>query len=159
MELVDTQDLKSCSHCDCEGSIPSRPTNKGKKMKNEIKIVSLSNLFEATAQEVFNHVANHLLTQMEKSRIGKTGSCVYLHENGNKCAAGSLITAEEFVKYNIKDVNNSPWCTVVGVCNLPDMHSILISQLQSVHDTSQPLEWQAKLNMVAKDNNLEIFEL
>jgi len=107
---------------------------------------------------VFNHVAKHLLNQMEKSRAEKGGSCLYLQENGNKCAAGSLITAEEFVKYNIKDVNNSPWCTVVGVCNLPDIHSILISDLQSVHDTSYPSEWQAKLNVVAKNHDLEIFE-
>ena len=27
-ELVDAQDLKSCNHCDCAGSIPAPGTNK-----------------------------------------------------------------------------------------------------------------------------------
>lgn len=62
-------------------------------------IITLKNLHEATAQQVFTQVATHLLTQKERSFvIDDRGEelCAYRGDNGLKCAAGCLISNDEY---------------------------------------------------------------
>jgi len=68
---------------------------------NNYKVITLDNLEEATAQEVFNHIANHLVTQGVQA-MNNESCCVNrsVQEDGTvlKCAAGSLITDEQYEK-------------------------------------------------------------
>ena len=58
-----------------------------------MKTINLSNLAQASTQEVFDFVAIHLLTQNEKS--GDDQVCYYRSPTGLKCAAGCLIADDE----------------------------------------------------------------
>ena len=57
-------------------------------------MITLKTLGKATAQEVFDQVATHLLTQNERSLDG--ASCSYRNCDGLKCAAGCLISDDEY---------------------------------------------------------------
>ena len=67
-------------------------------------MITLKTLPQATAQEVFDQVAKHLLTQMKKSvakRAAESASdskdyCMYRGFDGTKCAAGCLISDDEY---------------------------------------------------------------
>ena len=56
-------------------------------------MITLATLEQATAQQVFTQVKNHLLKQNEKSMIN--GICAYRGSNGLQCAAGCLMSDEE----------------------------------------------------------------
>lgn len=56
-------------------------------------MITLKTLADATEQEVFDQVANHLLTQMKKSEHTRKNpyeyvNCLYRSSDGLKCAAG-----------------------------------------------------------------------
>ena len=111
-------------------------------------MITLATLSEATAQEVFNQVTTHLLTQNEVST--KDGRCVY-HFNGLKCAAGCLIADDEYA-LEFEDIT---WDQLVHIDRrVPTHHANLISNLQRVHDRYNPEEWAAELEEFAKNNNL-----
>lgn len=103
--------------------------------------ITLANLNDATAQDVFNQVVTHLIKQGVKSgKYDEDGSygCYYRHpENSNiKCAAGCLISDEEY-NYESMDSRELPstlWLTLVGRGTVPNHHSDLISSLQEIHD-------------------------
>ena len=124
-----------------------------------MKIVTLDNLTNSTEQEVFNHVAKHLLTQMKQSRLPNNGQCAYLSEDGNKCAAGSLISKEEYIARNIAQKNSVDWGTLIYNCVVPSDHRGLIEPLQIIHDCRKPNEWLTELNDLAKKCNLTPFNL
>jgi len=48
-----------------------------------------------TAQQLFNKMGNHLLTQGRKS-MGPSGYCAYRGQGNTCCAVGILITDEEY---------------------------------------------------------------
>lgn len=56
--------------------------------------ITLSNLHEATAQQVFDQAALHLLTQNRKSK--EDTKCAYRTKEGLRCAAGCFISEEEY---------------------------------------------------------------
>jgi len=113
-------------------------------------MITLKNLDQATPQQVFEQVANHLLTQNSKS-INQDGNCVYKNENGLKCAAGSLIHEDEY---------NSNWEDKFWSCVARDMgivnHNTLITDLQNIHDTNKPDEWLDELTSLGNEYNLNI---
>lgn len=49
-------------------------------------------------QDIFDTVANHLLTQGKQAKTQISGSCVYRDEDDNKCAVGCLILDEDYDK-------------------------------------------------------------
>jgi hypothetical protein len=91
--------------------------------------ITLKNLHEATAQEVFDQVKNHLITQGEQS-VNSGGLCVYRNVNGLSCAAGCLISEEE---YN-PDFEMNLWGDLINMRLVPSAHSNLIGELQKIHD-------------------------
>jgi len=116
-------------------------------------MISLNSLNQATKQEVFDHVARHLLTQKERSIIeGQVEACAYLGIGGLKCAAGCLITTEEYAKYNFAELEGDGWQSISDDLNLE--HGNLISRLQDIHDTYDPDEWKKGLHYAAKDYEL-----
>ena len=112
-------------------------------------IVTLANLHEATAQQVFDQVKNHLLTQNERSLNGI--SCRYREGEGLKCAAGCLMTDSEYrLVFEEKE-----WEVLISFGWVPDNHGELISDLQNIHDNDPILYWKEALQELASKHNLK----
>lgn len=114
-----------------------------------------------TAQEIFDKVAIHLLTQNAKSWASSEGwsehmisTCSYRGDFGRMCAIGCLIPDERYTNsieggsvqsYQVKNI-------------LYDMsieeHIDMLVRLQYVHDGIAVSEWRNKLRQVAKEYSL-----
>lgn len=115
-------------------------------------MITLKTLEDATEQEVFNQVANHLLTQNEKS-TNTTGVCLYKSViNGKtlKCAAGCLIGDDEY----LSEFENNKWIHLGYEGLVPKYHLNLIRDLQCIHDNYNPNEWYLRLKYLAIKYNL-----
>lgn len=115
-------------------------------------MITLATLPEATAQEVFDQVATHLLTQKKKSI--ENGACRYrVVDDGNTlmCAAGCLIGSHEY-KESFERHN---WDSLVSTSRVPKNHEILINRLQSIHDGNKPSMWYSRLKKLAETHDLQ----
>lgn len=115
--------------------------------------ITLKNLHEATAQQVFDQVATHLLTQMARSTTGL--GCAYRGPNNLKCAAGCLIADDE---YN-SSLEHKLWICLVNEKLVTEHHQYLISELQRIHDSKPIYCWNSSLASIAKDFNLKMVEI
>lgn len=118
------------------------------------KRITLATLPQATAQEVFDQVARHLLTQKKQSRrwwpdIGD--GCSYRGANGRSCAAGCLIGDEEY-QVEMEGVSWHGLAADLGI--VPVVHAKLIGELQAIHDIYMPSKWSARLRQFAKQHAL-----
>ena len=111
-------------------------------------MITLATLSEATAQEVFDQVATHLLTQNKVSSM--EGACRYRFID-LKCAAGCLIADEEYKP----EFEGNVWRDLTYSSLVPNRHAQLISQLQTIHDTCSPSMWGNRLQELAARNNLQ----
>lgn len=114
-------------------------------------MVTLKTLEQSTPQQVFDHVATHLLTQNKRS-TNKNRDCLYKSPEGLKCAAGCIIADDE---YNEK-MEDVVWRMLVRREVVPEAHMELISDLQYCHDDYEPRIWKRKLKEIAKYHNLSI---
>jgi hypothetical protein len=112
-------------------------------------MISLQTLHKATAQEVFDQVASHLLTQKSKSQDDEL-SCRYRGNDGTSCAAGCLISDSEYNEI----MEGQTWQTLVYNKRAPDAHMYLIAELQAAHDNAAEGLWKLQLELVAKNNGL-----
>ena len=93
-------------------------------------MITLATLPQATAQEVFDQMATHLLTQNEKS-----AGYLFRYRLGRlKCAAGCLISDDEYKK----SWEGRDWDTLVNLNEAPKAHTDLILELQRIHDGPPP---------------------
>lgn len=124
-------------------------------------MITLGTLANATAQQVFDQVALHMLTQQAKAlTLDKYGepACAYRGERGTMCAAGCLISDEEMERlydwcghnYN----TGAGWRTLINIGFAPEEHRGLISALQDVHDNGSIQNWPDDLKKVAKARGL-----
>lgn len=114
-------------------------------------MITLKTLPQATAQEVFDQVKNHLLSQKAQSKMDDM--CLYRNPNGLKCAAGCLIGDDEYVP-EMDDRPSSGWRELVLEGLVPKDHDTLIRRLQEVHDLYNVDGWSKKLELVAKEFGL-----
>ena len=105
--------------------------------------ITLATLPQASAQQVFDFVCHHLLTQQQAS-TDASGDCVYHSAKGTKCAAGCLIDEDEY----IREMEKTTWGRLVGYGLVPEAHRELISHLQNIHDDCAPESWKAELRKV-----------
>jgi len=123
-----------------------------------MKVITIHNYQEATKQEIFDFVANHLLTQNEKA-LNYSNECVYRTEKDNKvikCAAGCLIPD---VDYN-SEIECKSW-TKIGLgkfmsCVIDSDNDKIIRKLQQIHDNFLVSTWKDKLSILAKKENLQV---
>lgn len=111
--------------------------------------ITLKNLAQADEQDVFDQVATHLLTQMERC-VDASGFCKYRNERGYMCAAGCLIADDEYSS----DLEGSKWSDLQQRDVCTDIHADLIEELQHVHDTKDPDTWRYILADLAEYYNL-----
>lgn len=116
------------------------------------------------AQEIFDKVVSHLLTQGCKSYDSLTETCRYRGPNDTKCAIGCLITDEQY----------RPWMESATLNKLLDPnifggperqyldaqfawmkpHQKLLQQLQDCHDGLPPSHWETRLCWIAEQHRL-----
>jgi hypothetical protein len=119
-------------------------------------MITLKTLPQATEQEVFDHVACHLLTQSKKSLSLDGAECQYRSSDGISddelmCSAGCLMAEDEY-----RDTfEGQTWEDLVANKEVPEEHSGLIGSLQSVHDNFHPDKWPGQLSDVAFVYNLQ----
>lgn len=109
--------------------------------------ITLATLEQATGQEVFNQVRDHLLKQNKKSIVDSV--CVYRGPDNTKCAAGCLMSDEEYDK----KIEGVTWDDLTND-NIPYAHSDLITDLQFLHDNFPVEQWHVQLSEVALTYNL-----
>ena len=112
-------------------------------------MITLKTLAQATAQEVFDQAAEHLLKQSRRS-ASEAGGCMYRGENGLKCAAGCFIADDEYCS----QMEGAPWDTLARRGIVDTKHCVLIHALQCVHDSYVPARWWRMLRGVAERFNL-----
>lgn len=113
------------------------------------KRITLANLPESTAQEVFDHVTWHLLTQMKKS-VDASSMCSYRGRHSRQCAAGSCIDDEEYRP----EFEGKRWSDLVDAGYVPEHHARLIHALQVIHDSRLPSDWSHRLIVLAEEQDL-----
>lgn len=113
-------------------------------------MITLATLKDATAQQVFDQVKEHMLKQNNRS-VDINGHCAYRGLNGLKCAAGCLISDDEYTQY----FEGNTWSDLVIIGMVNQSNSGLITALQNVHDHELVEDWNNELNRVAKDFNLK----
>lgn len=145
--------------------------------------ITLATLPQATAQQVFDHCARHLLTQMKKSlRVAPPGYrddgedtfCAYRAAGGLKCVAGACIADHEYrgfmddycllheLVYGQTGVDrhdlDTGWLCLVELGLVPSAHAELITELQEVHDRWGPECWARQLTSFAyfRDLNADV---
>ena len=121
-------------------------------------MITLKTLKDATAQEVFNQVASHMLRQNEVSKHANGIGCAYRGVNGLMCAAGCLISDEEY----LPEMDEPKQCGyAMGWVDLHRFgyvtgeHEDMINRLQIVHDLSKTEYWKNALRDIADDLKLE----
>jgi len=114
-------------------------------------MITLATLDQATEQEVFDQVKNHLLTQMANSILEPDNDiCAYRGVNGLQCAAGCLMSDEEAT--NI--IEKTSWHSLSRKGLVPKCHLELINKLQDIHDFENPDDWANYLQNLAHEHGL-----
>lgn len=111
-------------------------------------MITLATLPNATKQEIFDQVAEHLLRQNKTSAEG--ANCKYRFGN-LKCAAGCLIADDEYHR----SMEGLSWLNLADQGTVPQEHKGFISQLQSVHDGGGIGAWANDLKDLAEVYELE----
>lgn len=122
-------------------------------------VITLANLHEATAQQIFDQVARHLLQQGKRS-IRASSMCAYRGRDDLKCAVGCIISDEEYKS----EMEGFTWgigfiteLVKMGVLDksAKDTDYNILRSLQEVHDNSLPELWEILLSDCAESYNLE----
>jgi hypothetical protein len=124
-------------------------------------MITLSNLHQASLQDVFNQVARHLLTQMEKAIVivEDEPHCQYRTYSGLTCAVGCMITDEEYTPMfegmTASEVIRSFEC--YGTTNkTATATKYFCDELQLVHDDHEPKNCYSELAYLANKHNLNM---
>ena len=122
-----------------------------------MKVITIHNYQEATKQEIFDFVVNHLLTQKEQS-ISSKNNCYYKIEKDNKvlkCSAGCLIPDEDYEL----SIEGEIWKSYSLGKNFPQIIDSdkdgIINELQTIHDSFNVSQWNEQLRILAEKENLK----
>jgi hypothetical protein len=108
--------------------------------------ITLATLNTFSTQEVFDYVSRHLLKQNKRSKDADNETCMYRGIGGLKCAAGVLVSDEEYKPL----MEGKPFSVLVDLGFLKHSQQVgLVSRLQGVHDDYEPYKWPAQLEIVA----------
>ena len=87
-------------------------------------------------QEIFDKVAQHLLTQPRSTKIvNGYPKCMYRGDNGTKCAAGCLIPDDEYKSWMEGSGIYGIYHKIPSLAKISGVTLSMIMDLQSIHDT------------------------
>ncbi len=119
--------------------------------------IDLSNLDQASPEQVFVQCARHLLTQRKQSRRINLGSreetCAYRSEDGTLCCAAGCFISDS--QYN-PEFEHKSWEALYEGHVVPDNHMDLIQALQYIHDENPPEMWPRELIRMAVSHNFSL---
>jgi hypothetical protein len=105
-------------------------------------------------QEIFDFVANHLLTQNAKA-VEDSGTCRYRYCH-LKCAVGALISDEDydcnFEMQSLKILARKIEKTIFS--DIEESRLAFLMHLQEIHDDYAIEEWSEKLSILGSDYDL-----
>lgn len=105
-------------------------------------------------QEIFDFVANHLLTQNAKA-VEDNGTCRYRYSY-LKCAVGALISDEDyrssFEMQGLRHLAGKIEKTIFS--DIEESRLAFLIHLQEIHDDYAIEEWPEKLSILGSDYNL-----
>lgn len=106
-----------------------------------------------TPQEIFDKVSVHLLKQNRRA-VDERGHCEYLAQNGDKCAIGALIAAENYtvMPTSYREIQEALLKSGIPVYDNTVMH--LINDVRLMHDHYEPTVCPEELAACAKKFNL-----
>lgn len=138
-------------------------------------MITLATLFSHTKQQVFDHVAHHLLTQTARSvkppaKPGDPDECVYRSPDGKTCAVGCLIADNEYIPMMegasvrgvlgwLAGVSGVRWTGLTRPITIDrELHDSahgaallnMLVALQTMHDAHEPEEWPDALVTLAR---------
>jgi hypothetical protein len=119
-----------------------------------------------TKQDMFNHVATHLMRQREAAN-GPDGDCVYRNLGGLRCAVGCLIDDEHYserleglrltASAVLDAVEGSIGRSIEGRHDtIPCTERVILKRLQGIHDAEDVAVWAYHLRIAAHDYGLEL---
>lgn len=116
--------------------------------------ITLATLKDATDQQVFDQVVNHLRKQGKRAYDYVNEACAYrvMSSDGEvlKCAAGCLIGDDEYTPEMDNNDEGTSWVQLVERGQAPAFHRELIRQLQNIHDGSINItDWEMGFAEVA----------
>lgn len=114
-------------------------------------------------QEIFNKVAEHLLTQNESAvvyRASQLKHCVYRTKEGLKCAIGCLIPDEVYTDsiegQAIGDFRSEPeFWEAIWPGGWTQEREEFLTELQNIHDDTPTRSWPRGLRDFAKRRKLD----
>jgi hypothetical protein len=113
-------------------------------------MITLKTLPNATAQEVFEQSAKHLLSQNAKSISIDSKNCMY-KQGSLACAAGCFIADDEYSPA----MEEMGWSYLALLGKVPSAHMDLIQDLQMVHDELDIAKWKQDLIHLAISYQLD----
>lgn len=116
--------------------------------------ITLATLSTATAQQVFEQAAMHLLKQNDRSMDRFGSGCAYRGRDGLACAAGALMSDADALRLTAQQ-NAMTWGGLVELGIAPETHGGLIRSLQRIHDQWYPADWRAQLRKLADHSRLD----
>ena len=125
-------------------------------MKLPPKQVTLDNLKESSAQEVFDWIVYNLLMQNEKSAVFTTRQdCRYRAQRGIKvlrCAAGWIMTDAQYQS----SWEGKSWYYIAAELHMSEHHQDLVDRLQTIHDWmgTSPENWPSAFKSLAERTSL-----
>lgn len=126
--------------------------------------MNISDLPNVSKQEIFDFVVAHLRNQKVKSEQWDENKrddvCVYRGPNGTMCAAGCLISDDEYhpdfesksATYVVSRIFATKWLELT-----PDIcyKAHFLRELQTIHDSGEPRDWEAMFRDAAHHEGLE----
>lgn len=115
-----------------------------------------------TAQEIFDRVWRHFVTEGNPRSVNDGGGCFYRNNSGGRCAVGLLIPDAEYSPdldthedgTSVLQMLQRPTCPP-SIAALRE-HAELLSELQYAHDNHHQHELAAALRCVAESNRLTV---
>jgi hypothetical protein len=113
---------------------------------------------EMTEQEIFNHVAEHLLTQRVQSAVieeekGEEPICLY-RAGDLACAVGCLIPDSLYFR-GMEGNGISNLIASYSFFKYLQPHKNLLAELQRLHDVRPPHSWSEALKEIAEKYMLD----
>ncbi|HKR40089.1 MAG TPA: hypothetical protein VJU59_10515 [Paraburkholderia sp.] len=117
---------------------------------------------ELDGQDVFDIAAWHLLRQHSQAIAPGTSKCMYRAPDGKRCAVGWLMPDDVYSRslefFSVRDLASmmldSTRHEYHAFAAFLIRHMVLLSDLQHMHDSNPPVQWPARLRVIAHQNDL-----